>query len=258
MRQEFPHLSYSEFVKFNGNCNEIVKGHDAIDKNCWRGNLETKNKKKILMTGDSHAAHFAPLFDLLSKEMDFKFQFYSYGGNKFILNNKWVVGSYALNRTEQFDYYIICQKFTKLINLFAETSDSIKKILEMPNKKVLVFLQAPFSNVNKGKSCPVLRPRDGPLMKCDQEKNSRKSLLLSEKEITFYNEEIKKLSLKYKNFFYFDIRDYICPYGVCSLYYKNVRLYADNDHFTYGGISLVATDIINTYGIPDSIRLFLE
>ena len=99
------------------------------------------------------------------------------------------------------------------------------------------------------------RPKDGYYKKCD--KSYTINSLKQTKALPYKrNEILREYSKKFDNLFFFDINQFACPLGVCSYYYKNVKLFSDNVHFSQGGLTLLTREMLQNFGVPRSIEKF--
>ena len=229
---------------------------DVNNKRCWRGNLKSKNS--ILLFGDSHSAHFIPFFDILSKVMDFKYFNWAVPAEvPCIYETENPFFKSLVQKIPEFDKIVFAAFWRKYstdeFNCLRRMFDRFLK----EKKKVMLIGSIPKFPDFLQFSCPATRPKDGPYLKCDH-KYSVKSLKDKNDLGLQRNRFLRSVASLKDDLFYWSINHFICQGGICSYYYKNVRLYSDNNHFSFGGLTLLTQDYLNNNGIPQSFKEFLS
>jgi peptidoglycan/LPS O-acetylase OafA/YrhL len=210
----------------------------------------SKNKKSVIIVGDSHAANFALLFQT-NKELFSEYNFFSMKLNKF---NDFIEEKNINNTHDSIikNFDIIIFSFFYDSNEIQNVENLIKSIKEINNKKIILTTNNPPFNLYGSRFTDLdfyliknkKRPTDKELS--ELEKKYYNSFQF-DRPYFYFNEELEKLSKKY-NLKLLDKSLYQCNNfeKKCDvLTDQNKKINWDNHHHTLDGAKYLGKKIYN-------------
>lgn len=230
--------------------------HNTAKRYCVLGQNDNLKIKPILVYGDSHAGELEYFFRKLSAESSHKLVFHGLTSDSCtVATDLNVVSSRyrhicELNRTsfkevsEQYKTIIIAGRWEKVLlppSQNGATPDYPKKLdafirnLSLAGKRVIIIAQVPNYNIDVNKNEFVTR-RLGFNLNYKMNDDYRQA-----------NSIVEKIAKNYKNVYFINLNQNLCPAGVCSPYdSKNQILYKDDNHLNMYGSEVLANHFMNT------------
>lgn len=217
---------------------------------------------KVLLWGDSNAAHYIGMLSEFSRHQALQFRNVEIGEcppllddpTPFLLPKRIADcrSSLALVRgtLEQYDTIILAASWSvyqQRSPKFLETVQATVTELARRGKKVVLLGKAPeLAGVHR--SCPM-KALTYPVLDC-----SPLSVALKP-EIATANSFLRALAMRQPNVAYFDANAYLCDNGVCPSHEADGALrYADGSHFTMRYSWQLGRRIYEAEGIPAALR----
>ncbi|WP_158618869.1 acyltransferase family protein [Legionella qingyii] len=243
------------------NCQD--KPEKLKDVNCILG--PTNVEPRILLWGDSHAAHYVGYLKILAEHYRVGIRNFTRSSCiPFFVNTRRYVNPALQASCENYHKVIqgiISQYDTIIVGaswLNYNKGDSIyKKDMEVfidelsrTGKNVIIALDVPkFPKYDQ--SCE-LKSTKIPRLDCEK---MGQIILKEDYEINKY---IVQLASKYKNVSTFSLRQLICKKNTCSVYFGGNPIYFDTGHLSMAGSTSLGETSLKKHIIPDNIRsLFL-
>ena len=227
---------------------------DVTSNDCIiNGDLEPR----ILLWGDSHAAHYTGVIASIAAKENFSFRNIAHSScapllfdieenskpkkKKDCLHSVPLVHEYL----DQYDTILLGGSWRAYFGMNESFIGSLEKTvvtLVENGKNVIILGQVPrLPSVDRG--C-VLKSLKVPFVDCHSQS--------SEKDLGDYDSNIalKKLASNHDGVEYFDVRDNLCVEGRCSGYKGADFLYYDEKHLSMDGSWIIGEEVIETRGTP--------
>jgi peptidoglycan/LPS O-acetylase OafA/YrhL len=236
--------------KFQYNCQQTTFKPDVLRRNdCVLGDLSS-GPPRVLLWGDSHAAHYIGVIDAIAKSRHFAFRNASYS------KCGPVFGPSVGPETQKF--HAGCNQFRQLVRASLDDYDVIilgaawsisfqtpssrnelrQTIAELlkQGKQIILLGQVPiFSGYDR--SCEVKRLRDS-YLDCFG-KATTPDVRPAE-----WNIWLRSLTTNDGRITYFDVGDALCASGTCSPYVSKRPVYFDQFHLSMSGSHLLGDRIV--------------
>ncbi len=246
----------------------LIDGQIIRDSKCVLG-PDSNEPARVLLWGDSNAAHYTGMVALFAERADFRFRNVTIGACPPLLSDpgdfvqSWRVEDCRNSQPsirkaiDEHEIIIISASWLwyqrnsdEFMNAFYRTADSLSEM----GKKIILLGKAPQLNsydplCNKKKlRMPWLNCRNQPYT--IPEKNYR------------VNRELQNIAEKYEQIEYADYNKYICPEGVCFAYEDNgLAIYYDSGHIDIEASWRIGNRVVRNEGVPfpfSEIRNWLE
>ncbi len=223
------------------------------------------NKKPILIYGDSHAGHFEIFFKMLEQQnSEFNFHYLIAQDCNVVSNIDTIKLKFRETCKEtrtvfeenytDYNTIIIINRLDTLF--FPENKADEMKYVDYP-KKINLFIK---KLTDSGKKIIIVEQ----IPKYDSDIN-KKALLKKKLGINFNtqiddnymqaNQRLKKLLSNYKNIYFLNLNEFLCPDGKCSAYdEKGIITYFDDDHLNLYG----AKSLANKFLLSDKYAEFIN
>ncbi|WP_100656479.1 acyltransferase family protein [Alteromonas flava] len=238
------------------------------ERNCEVGDRDVGNNVKVLLWGDSNAAHYVGVLGAFAKHSEFSFTNLQHSScppllsspTEFIPPNREAscVESleYMSKEVMQYDIIIISAAWINYINTTGHFLDDFFSTVDAIRERggsVIILGHVPhvrgFDRTCLEKSILLNT------VECNKE---TKVEMLS--EISNINSDLMRFASKNEDVEYFDIVEFICENGVCSSSDKDgIPLYFDASHLSLSGSWRIGYQIIDTIGdIPPAFAKIKE
>lgn len=227
---------------------------------------ESGGQPKVLLWGDSNAAHYIGMLGEFTRHADLRFRNISIGACPPLLGDPTPFietkriedcrSSLALvwHEVAQYDMIILGASWTQYqarSPKFFEATRATVNELTRRGKKVVLLGKAPeLAGVHR--SCPM-KALTYPILDCAPSGGALKP------EILAANNFLRELASQDPNVAYFDANDYLCENGVCLSHETDGSLrYADGSHFTMRYSWQLGRRIYDAEGVPAAFNQLQE
>lgn len=227
-----------------------VEEQHLTDSNCIIGN--DTSEPKVLLWGDSNAAHYIGILGQLAKSQGWSFRNISHascppllkGAENFVHHTRQsdcrTSTELVSNNLDNYDVIIMSAAYSSYQKSKSHFLDEIKTSLSdiSRNKKVVLVGKMP---VFKGydRQC-IAKSLNYPLANCFDNKQSDQKLIES------INQELKTYANSHGNIHYIEFTNLVCEQN-CSPYKINNPIYFDRSHIEIKASWLLGRDLINLY-----------
>ncbi|WP_180050374.1 acyltransferase family protein [Acinetobacter sp. YH12105] len=233
-----------------------------------------KNEVDLLLIGDSHANHFAPMIDVFAKDMNLRGYDIAKDSTIFLPNidryknekdNVVLVRDFKVRNDElikliknnNFKYIVLAGSYAN------SYEDSIFKSHEN-QKSSDVFLKGlddAITLIESKKAIPIIIKGSPKLTNYDQTCSLRKEMYKSQIDCDISIEQYKKhfkkwdkdlniLKSKHPNLVIIDPAKVMCNATICNSELGGIPLYVDKGHLNYEGSTLVGKKYLQEFGNP--------
>lgn len=236
---------------------KLVIADDVIDAKCILGQ-HSGSEPKILLWGDSNAAHFVDMLAVFAEDQSYQFRNIEVSACPPLLfhlekhtNPKRLTECMASQKIiqpilETFDTLFIAASWTTYTGNSEQFIDDFKHTLDLLSTQVIniiVIGKTPhFTQYNR-----YCKPKQVsfPLMNCNV------SPVALDQNTINTNDQLATLAKNYNNIHYTDFNKFLCPEGLCSVYLSSeLPLYFDKSHMSQSGSQFLGEMILRTHGTP--------
>ena len=243
---------------FNNVCMKQRLLHKDIERpDCLIGKQEATNQK-ILLWGDSNAAHYIGLISVFAEMQGFQFRNMQVGSCPPLINNieahvnpKRIEDCIASQQLiwpqfEKYDVIFIAASWSVYIDrsdtFIAALQQTLTAITDQDKNVILIGKAPEFEGVNR--FCET-KSLSFPFMDCKIEENE-----INENIFTA-NTVLKDIAAISQNVEYTDFNQYLCPKGLCSAFLgAGESIYFDSSHLSHFGSQSLGKMIVRKYGVP--------
>lgn len=242
-------------------CQDAFKPALFNDDRCISG--DTSKAPRVLLIGDSNAAHFAGYLTVIAKSQGTSIRNVEHHGcpplpgdrsEKYVREGYKVScpAYYAKAREEmqKYDTVIVGASWLAYYmhskSEFGNDVDALLDDLEASGKNIVIALKAPTFNA-MDRQCPE-KALKVPFLDC-----SSKALVRDSGEMSV-NLLIAKKAAGRKNMSTFSVRDLICDGQFCNAFAGKTPLYYDGGHLSRAGSETLGTIAVTTGKIPAALR----
>lgn len=231
---------------------ELLRASDLERKSCI---INSEAEPRILLWGDSNAAHHVGVLGSIAKSEEFSFRNISHSSCPPLLENLEknigskgkdnCIASVNIVQKELDNYQVIIlaaawDSYYKRNADFLTDLEKTVSALVYKNKKVIILGNIPrFKNIDKRCSQKELKMLNG---YCNE--------AVSNYTVSNVNSLIYDLTMNYSEVSYFDVWDYICKDGYCFNSLDGQLLYFDGGHLSMSGSWKLGEYIVDKYKTP--------
>jgi peptidoglycan/LPS O-acetylase OafA/YrhL len=235
-----------------------VSATDIHNEHCVLGAKVGANPKVILW-GDSNAAHYVGVIGAIAREAKFSFRNIEIGscpplladpepfvnakrlpdclGSASTIREAVMAADIVIISASWSDYLLRSDKF---LDVFFETTKSLTDA----GKQVILMAKAP-AVAGYDRRCRE-KALSYPFLECSS------AAISTTAEVATVNASLKRHADQTPNVAYFDIASYLCPTGRCSAFdAEGKSLYYDPSHLSLPGSWLVGGMILGKVGVPE-------
>lgn len=217
----------------------------------------TGAEPRILLWGDSNAAHYVGVLREIAVKHGFSFRSLAHTNCPPILENGWqYIGERRVDkcrrsletvipRLDSFDTIIIGGSWRNLSNANPAVLDALDRTIEnltRRGKEVIVLGVIP-GMPGYDRYCEVKKLKF-PALDCTNGVSRQVS------DYDAVNLALANIVQRYPSAYYFDVYSVICPEGLCKPYLEGKPLYYDPGHFSMTGSTIVGRHLIEENLVP--------
>ena len=239
---------------------KVLTTNDAVDPNCSVG-LSTL-PERVLLFGDSHAAHYVGVLTSFSQLANFRFRNLQVGSCPPVTGDvkAFVPVRRLADCTASHAIWLPAIKKAEVLIMggtWSQYEHTSATFLPMLKAQIRQYAAMGKTVVILGK-IPVIERFDRmcrekalryPFMQCNAPANTVPG------DVRRVNDALRQFAASVPNVRYYDPESFICPAGVCSAYGDdNASRYFDAHHFSVEGSLKVGLGVVNTHGLPPAFR----
>ena len=236
---------------------------DLTDPRCL---INTADEPKVLLWGDSNAAHFVGLLGAIAEEQGFGFRNIAHSSCPPFLNDagNW---AYPENRkqchksaqlvsgiVDQYDVIILSASWARSLNGFDQTgrAELRRTIQELTKRGKSIILMGKIPRLENVDSSCYSKKLKVPAVNCAAQGN------MEDVGEPNFNEFLSQLAASTSNVDYYSARKYFCDGSLCSPFLKTKNAYYDSGHLNIPGSWELGRLMLQEEGLPSAFSALLN